>query len=85
VGGNYKSVLTHDGSRADVINTAVQFDTDPVGDIVAGFDFACSSFCSGETKCVGRSTDGELGDGLDTESTTLVIAAGPDSVCSIIK
>jgi hypothetical protein len=86
VGQNSNSMLTHDG-ESKVVLTAVQFDTDTARTIALDNSYACFVSCTtGATRCVGQGGVGQLGDGQNTDSTTLVVATGLDSdVCDIIK
>jgi alpha-tubulin suppressor-like RCC1 family protein len=78
VGFNNNGQLTHDISTGDVITPAVQFDTENAHKIAVGYAFACFvSDTTGITWCAGDGSEGQLGDGLDTDSTSLVIAMGP--------
>jgi alpha-tubulin suppressor-like RCC1 family protein len=86
VGRNSWSELTHDSGTTDVVTPAVQFDAESAGAIAPGSNFVCFVSCTtGATRCAGKGTSGQLGDGNTATSDTLVIATGPDSVCEIIK
>jgi hypothetical protein len=84
VGQNRNSKLTHDGGTGNVVFSADLFDADPVRAIAMTPFSACFVSCAtGETKCVGQGTSGQLGNGQPTDSTALVIATGLSSdVCT---
>jgi hypothetical protein len=86
VGKNSYSFLTHDGSTSAVL-TAVQFDADTARTIASGGVSACFVSCTtGATRCAGKGGESQLGDGLTTDSTSLVTVTGLESdVCEIIK
>jgi hypothetical protein len=67
-------MLTHDGGDANVL-TAAQFDAEPAGAIAMGSSHACFvSDTTGTVRCAGDGLDGKLGDGLESDSSSLVIA-----------
>jgi hypothetical protein len=63
---------------------AARFDAEPVRAIAVAPLSACFVSCAtGETKCVGSGTSGQLGYGQTSDSTALVIATGLSSdVCT---
>jgi hypothetical protein len=84
VGSNEYSQLSHDSGNGDVLN-AVLFDSSPARAMAVGTHAACSISCTtGETRCAGfGGVNGELGNGLNTASVTLVTALGLSSdVCT---
>jgi alpha-tubulin suppressor-like RCC1 family protein len=83
VGSNFYSQLTHDGETSAVLSAHL-FSNEPARAIAAGFAMACFVSCAtGETKCAGAGTSGQLGNGQTTDSTALVIATGLSSdVCT---
>jgi hypothetical protein len=87
VGANSNGQFTHDAGTSFIITPAVQFDADTARTMAAGDASACFVSCStGATRCAGQGDKGQLGDGLDTDSTSLVTVTGLDSdVCDIIK
>jgi hypothetical protein len=81
-------MIKHDGTPFSVLSAAL-FDAEPARTIaVTSAGSACFVSCTdGETRCVGRGTSGQLGDGTTTTSkTALVTAIVPSAeVCPIIK
>jgi hypothetical protein len=87
VGGDSYGQFTHDAGTSDIHTPAVQFDADTARTMAAGAKSACFVSCStGATRCAGQGGNGQLGDGLDTNSASLVTVTGLDSdACGIIK
>jgi alpha-tubulin suppressor-like RCC1 family protein len=76
--GNNQSGRLGDGliSPRGVASAVVSLPTNVV-DVAAGLDHGCALLASGEVRCWGRGTSGQLGDGAGVDRATPVVAALP--------